>query len=85
MLYRSGGKCVWASKQGQWRWDTDYTIETDVREGGIATRLLTADGKTEIAASPRIALTEDERARTGLTGLHLWRGTGTFWDFSDQW
>ena len=83
MLYRNPGKCVWASKQGTWHWDTEYVIEAQVRDGTIVTRLLAADGKTQIATSPKVTLTAAELKRPGLSGLHVWRGTGSFWDFSE--
>lgn len=82
MLYRKSGTCVWASRQGQWHWDTEYVVEADVGDGTIVTRLLAADG-VQIAASPEVPLTPEEQKRPAMIGLHVWRGTGMFWDFSD--
>ena len=83
MLYRNGVKALWSSAQGKWHWDTEYVLEAEISDGMISTRLLAADGKTVITASPKKPLSDTERSRPAMTGFQVWRGTGTFWDFSE--
>jgi hypothetical protein len=84
MLYRMPLDALWSSPQGKWHWDTEYVLEGTIADGNVSVRMLAADGKTIIAESPAMPLTEEERGRPGFVGFQTWHGTAQYWDFSDQ-
>lgn len=84
MLYRLPLNGVWSGPQGKWHYDTEYVLEGTIKKGKVSARMLEADGETVIAASPKFALTDEEKAQTGFVGFQTWKGTAQFHDFSEQ-
>ncbi|MCC6490632.1 MAG: hypothetical protein IT364_24315 [Candidatus Hydrogenedentes bacterium] len=79
MLYTlSPNKALWSSPQNTWHFDTEYLLEASLRDGAVSARLLTADGQTELAASPPFPLVELNAAQGRFLGYQTWKGTAEF-------
>lgn len=83
MLYRLPGEALWSSEQGKWHYDIEYVVECAVKEGMITARMFEKDGRSVIAESPAMPLTEEEKVKPGFTGFQTWKGMASFCDFSD--
>ncbi|MCP4645391.1 MAG: hypothetical protein GY851_33415 [bacterium] len=83
MLYRLPLGNLWSSPQDKWHYNTEYVLEAVVADGTITARMLEADGTTVIAESPPTALTDEEKGRVGYVGFQTWKGTASFWGFSE--
>lgn len=83
MLYLLPGGAKWSGRQGHWRYNTDYVLRARTRKGEARVELLEADGKTVIQDSQWVKV--GAAADTpGHLALHTWKGTATFWGFSES-
>ncbi|MCC6694275.1 MAG: hypothetical protein IT365_01465 [Candidatus Hydrogenedentes bacterium] len=79
MLYTlSPNKALWSSPQDIWHFDTEYLLEASARDGAVSARLLTADGGTELAASPAFPMADLNATHGELLGYQTWKGTAEF-------
>ncbi len=83
MIYRHPGDALWASAQDKWHYEEDLLLQVETQGAQLRARLLAADGKTTIAESPWVALTEAEAQREGCLAFHTWRGSAEFWGFAE--
>ena len=82
MLYELPTQCLWAGKQDNWHYNTEYLLRAETRAGEVRAQLLQADGKTLIQETPWVKnKTADAE---GFVGLQTWKGTAEFWGFSEE-
>lgn len=80
-LETAGGKTLWEEPKWTWQPATAYLLEGTVSTDRVAVRVLAADGRTVLTASPDIYVPESNNARRGHLGLTVRGGQAEFWEW----
>jgi hypothetical protein len=81
--YQPETQTRWSSGNERWHYDTEYLLRGETRPGQARVQLLQSDGTTVIADSSWIDVGDEQAAREGCLGLHVWSGRAEFWGFSE--
>lgn len=72
------GQVLWEDPKWTWQPTTEYLLEGIVTTDRVAVRVLAADGKTVLAASPDVYVPESNNAREGRLGVIIRGAPGEF-------